>query len=294
VSRSVWLALGIAAGLAAALVSCGKSSAPQPGTQTPTASQEHKHVAAAPQATAPETPADVANIAAAAGNQQEGGDTAADAPDSSEVALEKIAALPAAGQLPPGPWIAGTNYRVLSPAQPTDVPPAKVEVLEMFWYACPHCYALDSTVEKWRSNKPPYVEFRRVPVTWSEEHRAHARLFYTLQALGKLDALHGKVFDAIHGGNLLYVAGDDKATRQAQSKFAQANGISESDFVGAYDSMAVQTRLQEADALIRRDRIDSVPTFVVDGKFVTDVSMAGSPEKLTRLLDDLAAGEKHH
>src|SRR5262249_24874968 len=163
------------------------------------------------------------------------------------------------------------------------------------WYACPHCYALDPTVESWRKNKPTYVEFRRVPVTWGEEHRAHARLFYTLKALGKLDVLHSQVFDEIHKkGNLLYVPGNDKATLQAQLQFAQANGISESDFSNACNSFGVQNSMQQADDLVRRDKIDSVPTFVIDGKFTTDVGMAGSPEKLMHLLDDLAASEKHH
>src|SRR5580658_381679 len=160
------------------------------------------------------------DLALAAKTQQEGADTGT-ATDSTEAALERIASLPAAGQLPTGSWVAGKNYAVLSPAQPTDVPTGKVEVIEFFWYACPHCYALDPTVEGWRKNKAAYIEFRRVPVTWNDEHRAHARLFYTLQALGKLDGLHSKVFDEIHNdGDLLYVQGDDKATLHKQLEFA--------------------------------------------------------------------------
>jgi thiol:disulfide interchange protein DsbA len=231
---------------------------------------------------------------ATAATAQEGSDTGTGT-DSGEAGLERIAALPAAGQLPPGPWVAGKNYDVLSPAQPTDVPAGKVEVIEMFWYACPHCYALDGAVESWRKNKPAYIEFRRVPVTWSEEHRAHARLFYTLKALGKLDELHSKVFDEIHQkGELLYVPNDEKGTLQKQLQFAKANGIAESDFVNAYQSFGVQTNLQQADDLTRRDKIDSVPTFVINGKYVTDQDMAGGASKLPRLIDDLAANEKHH
>jgi protein dithiol oxidoreductase (disulfide-forming) len=231
---------------------------------------------------------------AAAANTQEGKDTGTGT-DSGEAALERIAALPAAGQLPPGAWVAGKNYEVLSPAQPTDVPAGKVEVIEMFWYACPHCYALDATIESWRKNKPVYVEFRRVPVMWNDEHRSHARLFYTLKALGKLDELHSKVFEEIQQkGDLLYVPNDEKGTLQKQLQFAKANGIAESDFTNAYQAFSVQTNLQQADDLTRRDRIDSVPTFVIDGKYVTDADMAGGASKLTRLIDDLAANEKHH
>jgi thiol:disulfide interchange protein DsbA len=234
------------------------------------------------------------DIATAAKTQQEGSDTGTGT-DTSEATLERIAALPPAGQLPPGPWVAGTNYQVLSPAQPTDVPTGKVEVVEMFWYACPHCYALDPTLESWRQNKPAYVEFRRVPVMWGEEHRAHAHLFYTLKALGKLDQLHSKVFEEIHQkGNLLFVDGNPNATLQAQLQFARANGIQESEFLSAYNSFGVQNNLQQADDLVRRDKIDAVPTIVIDGKYVTDVEMAGSASKLIQLIDDLAASDKHH
>jgi protein dithiol oxidoreductase (disulfide-forming) len=282
--------------LAAVLSSCGQSKPPPPHPAAPPASNAHSPGRNAPASSAaPETPTDAANIAQAASSQQESIDTTATAPDSGEAALEKIAMLPAAGQLPSGTWVPGTNFRVLSPSQATDVPPGKVEVIEMFWYGCPHCYALESTVDAWAKARPAYVEFSRVPVTWNEEDRAHARLFYTLKALGKLEQLHARVFDEIHKhNNLLYVPGDAKATLQAQLQFAKANDISESEFQTAYESLAVQGYLQHADDLLRRERIDSVPTFVVDGKYATDVGMAGSPEKLTRLLNDLAAGQKHH
>jgi protein dithiol oxidoreductase (disulfide-forming) len=276
--------------LVAGLSGCAREANQSP--QAPAATQGGPSPAGAPVGSS--SGAVAVDLAAAAHTQQEGSDTGTGT-DSGEAALERIAALPAAGQLPPGPWVAGKNYGVLSPAQPTDVPAGKVEVIEMFWYACPHCYALDATIESWRKNKPAYVEFRRVPVMWNEEHRSHARLYYTLKALGKLDQLHSKVFDEIHQkGDLLYVPNDEKGTLQKQLQFAKANGIAESDFTNAYQSFLVQTNLQQADELTRRDKIDSVPTFVIDGKYVTDEEMAGGDSKLTRLIDDLAANEKHH
>jgi len=274
--------------LAASLGGCGRQSNPAP---PPPAAD--RPASGAPAGT-PKPAAGPTDLATAAKTQQEGADTGT-ATDGTEASLERIAALPAAGQLPPGPWVAGKNYDVLSPAQPTDVPAGKIEIIEWFWYACPHCFALDSTIEAWRRNKPAYVDFRRIPVMWGEEHRDHAHLFFTLKVLGKLDELHTKVFDQIHqNGDLLYTPGDEKATLASQLQFARANGISEADFLSAYNSFAVQTNLQQAYDLSRRERIDSVPTFVVDGKFVTDAEMAGSPSKLTQLLDDLAASEKHH
>jgi thiol:disulfide interchange protein DsbA len=275
--------------LAASLVCCAR----QPSPPSPAAPSDQSGSSASNTPSAPKPAAGAVDLATAA-KTQEGADTGTGT-DSSEAGLERIAALPAAGQLPPGPWVAGTNYEVLSPEQPTDVAAGKVEVIEMFWYACPHCYALDPTIETWRKNKPAYIDFRRVPVMWNEEHRAHARLFYTLKTLGKLDELHTKVFEQIQQkGDVLYSPGDEKATLQSQLQFARANGIAESAFSSAYNSFGVQTSLQQADDLARRDKIDSVPTFIIDGKYVTDVARAGSPAKLIQLIDDLAESEKHH
>jgi len=234
------------------------------------------------------------DLSAAAATQQEGADTATSA-DSGESALERIAALPPEGQLPAGKWAPGTNYKVIAPAQPTDVSPGKVEVLEMFWYGCSHCYALDPLVESWRKNKASYIDFVRVPVTWGEVHRAHARLFYTLKALGKLDALHSLVFDEIHAkGDSLYVQGDEQGTLRLDLNFARANGIDGAEFLKAYNSFAVETDLEKADDLVRRYRIDAVPTFVINGKYESDVAQAGGQERLIQLINDLAASEKQH
>jgi protein dithiol oxidoreductase (disulfide-forming) len=215
--------------------------------------------------------------------------------DRSATALENVAALPARDQLPGGRWTAGVNYRVISPAQPTDAPPGQVEVIEVFWYGCPHCYALEPYLESWLKSKPSYVDFVRVPVMWAEPHRAHARLFYTLQALGKVDQLHAKVFDDIHQkGDPLYVANNPAATLAEQVKFAEANGISATAFTNAFNSFAVQADLQKADQLDRSYRIDSVPTIVIDGKYETDVEQAGGEAQLIQLINDLAASEKRH
>ncbi len=236
----------------------------------------------------------VVDLAAAAQTQQEGADTGT-AADRSEAALERLAALPPEGQLPAGKWVAGTNYKVMLPTQPTDVALGKVEVIEFFWYGCPHCYALDPYLESWLKNKPNYIDFRRVHVTWSEVHRAHARLFYTLQALGKLDELQPKVFEQIHQShNLLFVPGDEKSTFAQQLQFAKNNGISEADFTSAWNSFGVLTNVQKADEMTRRYKIEAVPTIVINGKYSTDVGMAGSQQNLIQIVDDLAASERHH
>ena len=98
----------------------------------------------------------------------------------------------------PTSWQEGVNYTRIVPAQPTAVPAGQVEVLEFFWYACPHCYAIDPLVESWKKSKPAYISFSRVHVTWNEGHRSLARLYYTLESMGKLDQLHGEIFKEIH------------------------------------------------------------------------------------------------
>ena len=194
-------------------------------------------------------------------------------------------------------WQEGVNYTRLVPAQPTAVPAGQVEVLEFFWYACPHCYAIDPLVESWKKTKPAYVSFSRIHVMWNEAHRSLARLYYTLESLGKLDQLHGEVFKEIHVNGNLLVAGDPNNTAESerlQTAFVKKFGVSEDDFKKAYRSFAVDTALQRADQLVQRYRIDGVPTFVVNGKFVADVRSADGPERLLTLVGDLAAQEHKH
>ena len=194
-------------------------------------------------------------------------------------------------------WQDGVNYTRIVPAQPTAVAAGQVEVLEFFWYACPHCYALDPLIESWKKTKPAYISFSRVPVTWSEGHRSLARLFYTLENMGKLEQLHSDVFKEIHvNGDPLVAANPNDAAEaeRMQAAFVEKFGISEDAFKKAYHSFAVETALQRADELVQRYRIDGVPTFVVNGKYLADVRTAGSPERLISLVGDLAAQEHKH
>jgi thiol:disulfide interchange protein DsbA len=191
-------------------------------------------------------------------------------------------------------WQEGVNYTRLVPAQPTAVPAGQVEVLEFFWYACPHCNGIDPMVEAWKKSKPAYVSFSRVPVMWNEGHRSLARLFYTLESLGKLDQLHGEIFKEIHVNGNPLVSADDAESERMQIAFVKRFGVAEDAFRTAYQSFAVETDLQKADQLVQRYRVDGVPTFVVNGKYVVDVRTAGGPENLLSLISDLAAQEHKH
>jgi len=261
------------------------SSAP---AHSPATAQAPRAATPAPQQ---EAPPSAQNETQQATEAQESG--ADDAPQSGDTSLERMAALPPDQQLPGGRWKAGVNYDAVVPAQPTSVGAGKVEVIEVFWLGCPHCYALEPYVQKWLKSKPDYITFVRVPVMWGPVHQAHARLYYTLQALGRLD-LFEKTFDTIQRENNPLVANTEDATLKLDVDFATANGIKADDFTKAYRSFAVEANLRRAQQLTERYNITGVPTVVVNGKYETDVGKAGSPEKLFALADDLAAAEHRH
>ena len=188
-------------------------------------------------------------------------------------------------------WQLGVNYVQFPVPQPTRVAAGKVEVIEVFWYGCPHCFALEPSLDNWKQQKPPYVEFERVPVMWGPVHQQHARLYYTLLALGRSD-LHGAVFNAIHRqGNPLYAQTDEEA-RAMQRAFLMDHGVSAKKFDEAYDSKEVADNLARAAQLTRAFSIGNVPTLVVNGKYSTSVGQAGDETQLFALVDDLAAGEQ--
>jgi len=180
----------------------------------------------------------------------------------------------------------GTHYQKIIPAQPTTVAPGKVEVVEVFWYGCGHCFALDPKIESWRAKgKPAYVEFVRVPAMWNDATRMHARVFYTAELLGKLEQLHSAIFNEIH------VKGDMLNNVDKIAAFFKANGVSKEEFDRVFSSFAVESKLQRADLLNRRYKIESVPTVVVNGKYTTDVGTAGGEDPLFALIGELAASE---
>lgn len=179
----------------------------------------------------------------------------------------------------------GTHYRRLVPAQPTSLGPDKIEVVEAFWYGCNHCYSLEPALEAWNAKKPHYVELVRLPSMGSETARMHARLFYTIEALGKVEPLHAQVLREIH------VNGNPLNTLERITAFMNERGVDPQEFNEAFSSFAVESRLQRADFLNRRYRIASVPMFIVNGKYTTDVGEAGGEQQLFTLLGDLTAHE---
>jgi protein dithiol oxidoreductase (disulfide-forming) len=305
--RLAW-ALGL--GMALALTGCGKqepsglapTKAPAPATD-PAAAQT---VPGTPAKTAAETgkPLTVTRL------NEDGSETVEETPGDTGAQNKLLAAVvstvaaatsAASAATPAGTsWQEGVNYKRLVPAQPTNVAPGQVEVLEFFWYACPHCYALEPTVASWLKSKPAYVSFSRVPVLWNEGHRSLARLFYTLDSMGKLNAVHSEIFKEIQVNGDPLIGPDPNnaaAAERVQLSFIKRLGISDADFAKEYHGFNVETAMQRADQLAQRFQVESVPTFVVGGKYITDVAMAGAaehPERVMTLITDLAAQEHKH
>lgn len=247
---------------------------------------------AAPAQEAPiPTPATGANESAAttAVNAQES--AGPEPAETADASLERATQIAQADRLPGGRWQSGKHYTPIVPAQPTDAPAGKVEVNEIFWYGCGHCFALEPYISSWLKNKPDYIHFVKTPVMWGPVHKSHARLFYTLEAL-KRPELHAKVFEEIHTNGNPLVANDEANSKSLQLAWAKRNGIAEADFLREYDGFWVNTQLQKAEMATRRFRVQAVPLVIVGGKYSTDVAMAGGQSDLLQLINDLAASEK--
>ncbi len=178
-------------------------------------------------------------------------------------------------------FVEGTHYVKLS--QPGQVPAdGKIEVVEFFWYGCPHCYAFEPALEAWQKKLPSDVAFRRIPVAFREEpFVAHQRLFFALDALGLVDTMHRKVFNAIHLDRMRL----DKLPEIVA--FVTKNGVDGAKFSDAFNSFSVQTKIRQAKQLAEVYRIDGVPTLGIQARFYTSGSLAGTAERTLVVADYL-------
>lgn len=181
---------------------------------------------------------------------------------------------------------AGDDYVPVIPAQPTSVSPDEVEVVEFFWYGCPHCYQAEAHVSTWLESKPDGVVFTRVPATLNRGWGLMAQAYYTAEQLGVLDVMHPALFAAFHEQR---VPLDDAAA--LATYFHDKAGVDETTFMEAFDSMAVASRVQRADILARRFRVRGVPMLAVNGKFTTDPKRAGGYQRMVEVADALAKHE---
>ncbi|HEY7963034.1 MAG TPA: thiol:disulfide interchange protein DsbA/DsbL [Steroidobacteraceae bacterium] len=276
----------------AALAACGQQ-APPPPAATPAAPAAATEPAAPPPAAPPAAPQSETQQATA--SQESGADETDHQQAKSDASLEKMTSLPP--QMPDGKWKAGVNYDPIVPTQPTSVPPGHVEVLEVFWLGCPHCYDLEPLLRAWLKTKPAYVDFVRVHVIWQALQKSHAHLYYTIEALDR-PGLFEKAFETIHQLELdrkpPLVGDSDEESFRLQQAFAVKNGVSADDFAKAYNSFSVNSDLQRAEQTTQRYHVEGVPFIVVNGRYSTDVIKAGGEAKLIDLINDLVAAERGH
>lgn len=160
----------------------------------------------------------------------------------------------------------GVNYVAVTPPQPTQAKPGEVEVIEFFWYGCPHCFAVEPYLEAWLKSKPKGVVFRRIPAAMpNSEFYTDAQAYFTAQILGIGDKIHEPFFNAIHLDGNGALRDDVGALRDFFGKF----GVSAKDFDATWSSFAVQTRMAEAQQAGNRYGIQGVPTIIVNGKWMT-------------------------
>jgi thiol:disulfide interchange protein DsbA len=181
-----------------------------------------------------------------------------------------------------GAPVEGTNYVKLSQLAPTSAPAGKIEVVEFFWYGCPHCNHFEPYLAAWAAKLPADVAFRRVPVAFRENpFGVHQRLFFTIEALGLIPQLHAKVFHALHEEGLKL----DKPELIAD--FIAKQGVDKTKFMAVFDSFGVQTKSNQARTLMDAYKIDGVPAIGIGGQYYTSVSLNATPEKALATTDFL-------
>jgi protein dithiol oxidoreductase (disulfide-forming) len=182
----------------------------------------------------------------------------------------------------PADLVEGQNYLRLKNPQPVETG-KKIEVIEFFSYGCPHCNDLEPVLQAWMRTLPPDVQFRRVPVMFQQRWEGLAKIYYTLEAMGEETRLSPEVFKAVHVSGLpLY---EDKTFFD----WAASHGLDRAKVAEVYNSFGVTSKFNRAKALAQTYNIQSVPTVIVDGKFVTASDRVGTHEKLPPVLDALIA-----
>ena len=192
-------------------------------------------------------------------------------------------ALTGAARAQAGAPVEGEHYVRLSAPAPVSLPSPdkKVEVVEFFWYGCPHCFAFEPLLESWSHKLPADVAFRRVPVGFALPHQTHQRLYYAMEELGLLASHHRRVFNAIHQQNLRLNTDAEIAA------FMGANGVDSAKFTAAFKSFGVNSKATRARALADAYKIDGVPALGIHGRFYTSASLSGSHEKTVAVADFL-------
>ena len=176
----------------------------------------------------------------------------------------------------------GVHYLTLDKRVNVDAPPGKIEVIEFFWYSCPHCNAFEPKLNAWIQKLPPDVFMKRVPVAFREDFVPQQRLFYTLEAMGKLD-LHGKVFDAIHKERM------PLSREDGILEWVDKQGLDKAKFKELFNSFGVTSKARRASQIQDAFKVTGVPAIGVAGRWYTDGEMARNMDRALQVTDYLVA-----
>jgi thiol:disulfide interchange protein DsbA len=184
-----------------------------------------------------------------------------------------------------GAPVEGTDYTELKPPQAVDTA-GKVEVIEFFWYRCPHCYALEPELEAWVKRLPRDVQFKRVPGILNEDWAIDARVFYSLEAIGEVERVHRQLFDAIHKQGGVRLRGD--AYTKWVADWLAKQKVDMAKYDAAFHSFSVESKLRRAAQMASAYRLDGVPTLTVQGRYLV---LANTSQKAMLETADFLIGE---
>ena len=181
-------------------------------------------------------------------------------------------------------YLEGTHYVRIDPIVPPVVDSdAAQEVVELFWYGCPHCFEFEPHLEQWQEETKSSVNFVRIPAIFNPRWEQHARAYYALEMMGELDKAHSLMFEGMHE------QGRALPNLDAMARFLATNGIDEATFRENFNSFAVETKISRAKQLIRQYQVTGVPAIIVDGTFKVSASTAGGYSQLIEVIEQLTA-----
>jgi len=190
-------------------------------------------------------------------------------------------ALPTLAQAQAKAFQSGSDYLTLDRPAPTEAPAGQVEVVEFFWYNCPHCNAFEPLFDGWAKKVPKDVSVRRAPVAFRADFEPQQRLYYVLEGMGKVDELHKKVFHAVH------VEKQQLNTADQIAAWAEKQGIAKAKFVEMYNSFSVSTKVRKATQLQDAYAVDGVPALGINGRYFTSGTQAKTLERALQVTDYL-------
>ncbi|HNP25826.1 MAG TPA: thiol:disulfide interchange protein DsbA/DsbL [Nitrosomonas sp.] len=176
--------------------------------------------------------------------------------------------------------VEGRDYKVLENPQPTQHND-RIEVIEFFWYGCPHCNSLHPHIKEWLKNKPSDIDFRYVPAIFRDNWIPGAKAFYTIETLDIMETVHDKIYDAIHRDKI------NLTDESVLFGWVEKQGVDKEEFVKIYNSFTTQNQVARSNQMMRQYQLTGVPALVIEGKYITSGRQGGAPQNTIHILDEI-------